>query len=121
MVSDGFFEQDGIYLDDILVQTYQESLVSTQVLNPEDFELTASPNPARGYTWISIGRQTPSLENGQIVVTNALGQQVFVQALANDPQQSFRLNTAYLPGGIYHAALYFDGLLARSRKLIVVD
>ena len=89
-------------------------LSQTVVVNAQ--YIGASPNPAGDHTLIRY--QLPGSGSVDMIVTNALGQTVYIgTGLA--ASGSVPLETAAWPGGIYQYAFYEKGRLLARKQLVV--
>src|SRR5690606_4994938 len=80
MISDGAYNYDGFYFDDLKIISLVEDIVAVEHLNPSDFTMTTIPNPASDFVRLEFSHQ---LENGILSVHNALGGLMFQQNIRN--------------------------------------
>lgn len=118
MVSDGFYEQDGIYLDDIRIHTYSEESVSAISLEQGHFAFTQFPNPTDGDTYVNIHVPGKTFQSGSLVVFNALGQPVLTKTLRPADLPDVPLPLTHLPTGVYNTALFIDGQFVQARRIV---
>jgi hypothetical protein len=71
LVSDGFNEKDGFYLDDIRVSLFQGDLTHTIGFKPEDFQVSSFPNPASNTLQIEYQYPFPERYRTDIQITNS--------------------------------------------------
>ncbi|HMR47391.1 MAG TPA: M14 family zinc carboxypeptidase [Bacteroidia bacterium] len=111
MVSDGFVEYDGFYVDDLSLEKIVASGVGINNLENNTFNMY--PNPATDLVRIETGGNA---EN--IFVVNALGQLVFTGIL-NAKQQYYDLNSADFAAGVYVVKIkYRSGAVAQNRLMV---
>lgn len=77
----------------------------------------ASPNPARGHTWINFDLPN-NAGNAQIVLRNLLGNTVLTENVS-PTQRRVRVDTSNLNNGIYIYSLIIDNQTVKSKRLIV--
>ncbi len=102
--SDGFVEEDGIYVDDINIIVYEEAPTSMEdlVLNVVDYKLEQNyPNPFNPSTKISY--RIPETGLVSLKVYDVLGKEI--ASLVNEEKDAgiydVNFNAANLPSGIY--------------------
>jgi len=111
MVSDGFVEYDGIYIDDLSVEKIIASGVG--INNHENNTFNIYPNPATDFARIETAANA-----AHIFITNAIGQMVFSESL-NKEQQHYDLNIADFAAGVYVVKVkYNSGAVAQKRLMI---
>jgi hypothetical protein len=79
----------------------------------------ASPNPARGYTWIPF-TLPEDVNNAQIVVRNLLGSIVKTETI-NSGSERVRIDTSMLNNGIYIYTLQINNQPVESKRLVVAN
>ena len=111
MVSDGFVEYDGIYVDDLSVEKIVASGVGINNLENNTFNIY--PNPAT-----DIARIETAANAKNINVINTLGQTVFTENLILE-QHHYDLNIADFAAGVYVVKVkYSSGAVAQKRLMV---
>jgi hypothetical protein len=75
------------------------------------------PNPANSTTHIMLGDAAKN--DGQLTVTNMLGQKVYEQKVVKGTE-SLDLNVTQFPNGMYLYSLSGNGVVTNSHKLQVI-
>jgi len=110
MVSDGYFELDGFYVDDILVEYNGAPPTSIE----DDWELGAVrlyPNPTNTFAMVELGNAALAQEGYTIHGMNVIGQTVWHRPLTSSQH---RIETTHWNNGVYTIWLEGDG----KRKLL---
>ncbi|MCC7505954.1 MAG: immune inhibitor A [Saprospiraceae bacterium] len=120
MVSNFSVQYDGFYFDNLRVVFYDPASVSTVTLPVESFRLHQNtPNPSQGNTrivWENPGALTGT---GQLVVFNALGEQVFAQNIDPVKASQTTINVKDWAPGVYAYLLRGDGWQSAPMKMVV--
>lgn len=77
----------------------------------------ATPNPARGFTWINYDLPLGT-QHAQIIIRNLIGQIVLTENLQQGQSRS-RIDTSNLNNGIYIYSLVVDNQTINSKRLVV--
>jgi hypothetical protein len=86
-----------------------------RVLNLAD----ASPNPARGFTWIPYSLPS-EINSAQIVVRNLLGSVVKTETIDSGSER-VRIDTSSFNNGIYIYSLLINNQPVLSKRLVVAN
>ncbi|GJM36538.1 MAG: hypothetical protein DHS20C18_55390 [Saprospiraceae bacterium] len=120
MAADGGVEQDGFYFDDLTVRIFQELPNSTDEENGRNTILSQNnPNPARTYTNITVNTQGLDFQQGNLVITNALGQPIYRTSIGAGTLQNLNIPTVNWPSGFYFYQLQIDDMVLPTRKMMV--
>jgi len=114
MTSNGFWEEDGFYFDDLEIVKKTPTVVSTTELQASDFQLITRPNPAADYAIVDLPKEG---QYDQVQVFNALGQIIFQTSINRDAQVI--LPTTDWKPGIYFLRAQGNQMPDLSDQLIV--
>ena len=114
--SNGSDTRDGIFIDDILIQSVDRSV--TTALNDLDFmKINVYPNPVREELQITVAE--PFAVQGVFLLYNSTGQRIHQQSLSG---AKTIIDTSHLPTGPYYLqVLTQNNKLLLSRKIIVTE
>jgi carboxypeptidase T len=119
LASNGAFELDGFYFDDLRF-SYFDPVSNTQIVRPAKGAqpLYCNPNPADQFTIIEW---EPSLAetDTKMLIINAQGQQVRSVDIVNTSATKHQLDTSSLPSGIYCACFEQAGKRTAYVKIAV--
>lgn len=118
MVSDGFFEMDGIYLDDIAIRIYAEELTSVKPLPRDQFAIRQFPNPATAVVHLDVSLPETSFQSAEVQVYDALGHRMETILLSALQSQRVSFDTRTWPAGIYTSAVLVDGVMISNARLV---
>ncbi|MFT3702384.1 MAG: tail fiber domain-containing protein [Agriterribacter sp.] len=95
-------------------------LRSTPVLSLSDASLGQNtPNPFRGNTVVNY-KISQGISNAQIAVYDAAGKMLKQYTIAANENGTLRIDAATLPSGTYHYALFVDGKIIDTKKMILI-
>jgi hypothetical protein len=117
LVTDGFLNLDGIYIDDVRVYVYKDDLTAVHEPGMAG-DLRVWPNPTSDGLWISVGKEATNGNNVRISVTNALGAEV-ERRMMTPGSEATRLETSAWSKGLYLVSLFDDGRITATRKVVV--
>lgn len=117
LVSDGFFNMDGIFLDDIEIILYDQEATSTQVIEPSDFRISSFPNPASDMITFQVESEFLSSHKAQLTISNSLGQKVKSLEVSGGIRQTIDVS-GFAPGW-YSAMLVSEGQFAGAYRFLV--
>lgn len=113
-------QYDGFYFDDLRIEYFDPIISKTVVLPLEAVNLEQNrPNPANEQTVIQIDKAIRGT-SGTLIVTNALGKEVFRQSVNTQTAQQIQVTTQSWPAGLY---TYFvqdqTGNRTNTKKMMV--
>lgn len=114
MISDGVYNYDGFYFDDLKIISLVEDIVAVEHLKSADFTMTTIPNPASDFVRLEFSHQ---LENGILSVHNALGGLMFQQNIRN--QKTIGLDTKNWTPGIYFCQFTNSRGMLLTNRIVV--
>lgn len=117
LVSDGFFNMDGIYLDDIEIILYDQETTTTHVIEPGDFRISSYPNPASDIITFKVENEFLNNRKGQLTISNSLGQKVKSIEVTGGVRHS--LDVSNFSPGWYSAMLVSGGQFAGIYRFLV--
>ena len=118
LTSDGAYELDGFYLDDLEVHISTLTGTAAQAQAQSLFLGPGHPNPAAGYARFSCGLP-PGETQAWLVLTDVLGREVGRQAVGAEAA-SVQLSIGALPAGVYHCQLYSgSGQRSAAQRMVV--
>lgn len=122
MVSDGFVNPDGFYVDDLVFQERNTTPVSTSTpIAAEDFTLKVIPNPNHGQAQLQFRLPEVVSANGRWRLFQAEGQQLKEgQLTLNSGYGEVELNLNDLAAGIYWLKAEIGTSTLPARKIVVL-
>ena len=121
MISDVFYELDGIYIDDIEVVMFLiDETTSTIKLDQADFTFSQYPNPATSDFTIRTDLSELNFTSGKLEVFDLLGNRLYIQEI-EPGQGDYTIPSATWPAGIYTSVLSIDGSRIRTGKVVIVQ
>jgi hypothetical protein len=122
MVSDGFVNPDGFYVDDLVFQERNTTPVSTNTpLGAEAFTLKVVPNPNFGRTQLQFRLPQPVAAKGQWQLFQAEGRLIQTGELVLPAGYGeVDLEMDQLPAGIYWLKAQVGEYLIPARKVVVI-
>ena len=118
MVSDGFFEMDGIYIDDVEIKVYTEESTSVLPLPADQFGFRQFPNPAQHAFQVDLDLSDLVFDQAQLHIYDPLGRKISSRTI--QPGQSHtRFATASWPSGIYTTSLVIDGASYAGQRIVI--
>jgi bacillopeptidase F (M6 metalloprotease family) len=97
LVSDGFVEEDGFYMDDMAV-TYTDTTVSSVLPTLlDENEYTLLPNPAKDFVALTVKNNGHASAEQWFMLSNSLGQIVLQQKFTGNT----KMNIGSLTPGVY--------------------
>ncbi|MDX1477181.1 MAG: M14 family zinc carboxypeptidase [Saprospiraceae bacterium] len=120
MVSDGFFEMDGIYLDDITIKVYAEELTSVKPLPKDAFSIRQFPNPSAAFVYLDIDLHEVGAQQAVIAISDPLGHVLDQRHLNPGVRQRVSFDLRSYPPGLYTTTLFVDGRPVQSKRVVRV-
>jgi len=121
LISDNIEEFDGYYFDDLRIEYIDPTLLSTQILPAQGFQLLQNqPNPAHDFTQIKWEKWEGIGPNGELRVLNALGETMWIGAVNLASQSAISLQTARWPAGLYTFFIQTPEGNSVPRKMTVI-
>ena len=118
LISDAIVGGDGFYIDDMVIRA-EGDIVSTFEIDTDDFVISQNrPNPATDYTLIELDNIS-NLQNANLVIHNAVGQEVYHAPVASD-LQTLNLNTSNWNSGVYFYRVVADEMVTKTLRMEVV-
>lgn len=114
LISDGWSEADGLYIDDFKAEILDTASSSIAENENASFIGQNIPNPAGGETFIPLRNSNA----GVIEVYSQVGQLVMTQNVAANSNGIF-VNTAMLAEGVYSYRFVSNGVATNSRRMII--
>jgi carboxypeptidase T len=116
LVSDGFLNMDGIYLDDLFVYVYHENTTADLPVTSPSRTLRVWPNPVSDRFWAVI-ENTEHTADTWISVTNMLG--IETLRISSAHARTIGIPAKSWMPGLYNVHHYTDGRLVETRRIIV--
>jgi hypothetical protein len=116
MISNAFNNGDGFYFDDLKIKTLVEDIVAIESLDVTNFTVKTNPNPAADYVNLEFSK---SLENGNLLVYNTLGELVFTKKIQN--KKGITLNSNTWNPGIYFCRIINNSGMFITERIVIVD
>jgi hypothetical protein len=122
MVSDGFVNPDGFYVDDLeFIERNSNPVSTTSPLALKDLSWTITPNPARQQTQLEFRSPLADDASGQWQVFNVSGQLMLQAPLAlRAGYARVDVTTQQLPAGVYWITAQLDGQALKAQRLVIV-
>jgi carboxypeptidase T len=120
MVSDGFYQLDGFYFDDLRID--YTTLVGTNEIPIQNFVLNQNkPNPTKDATIItwSASENSKNIE-GNLLIYNALSQVVFEKKIDISKGGKVNVNTQNWLQGTYFYQIQNDEGVSKMMKMVVM-
>jgi hypothetical protein len=118
LVTDGFLNLDGIYIDDVRVYVYKDDLTAVEQPAVGFGEMRVWPNPTSSSLWVSMDDTSFQSGDARLVIINALGAEVQRVVIAPGSDAT-RIETNGWPSGLYQVCLFQDGRVSATRKVVV--
>ena len=109
LVSDGYLEQDGIYIDDIEVLSYKD--IQTQTVDAQTNPSGAYPNPGNGKLTLCRDENV----SGKVAVADIGGRYLTSLSLENTNQ----VDLTFLENGVYFLTVQYTGGKQEVVKMVI--
>ncbi|MCB9194821.1 MAG: immune inhibitor A [Flavobacteriales bacterium] len=115
IISDNFVNGDGFYFDDFEVNVIE---ASSQSINWNEVLISGYPNPASNSFFVEYDLSNTSIENGDLILMDNLGQVVNVITL-NGEKGRLMINTETMVAGVYYYQIQGSTNKSQVKKLII--
>lgn len=114
-------QADGFYFDDLRVEYIDPTLVKTVSIPLDKFDLKQNkPNPTSTATTIAWENAESLSGSANLLVFNALGEQILTQPLNLAAQKSITLDTRAWPPGTYTYSIRSERWQTATRSMVVI-
>lgn len=115
LISDGFVESDGFYIDDLAVNFTDTTVSGVAAVFTNDNKYILLPNPARDYVSLTLKGQEHTSEEQWFIVSNTLGQIVLQQKI----ERNMKMNINSLSPGMYNWWVSDGFVRTNAQKLVI--